>query len=415
MSIWVHVTGHTYGSWLPGDDRTFRTRHHREHITSDTKRYANRRTRAQEAMRSAGRERVMLSVEARRVALDAMVDALQFKGAHVRIACLDSHHFHVLVRLPAQPTMKVPEGSGHRDCDPWASRPGDSSPGASKPTDPNRWVSSEMGNYLPEARALFGYAKRSSARALSEKGLVAPGGVWATRMHMTRIVDQDHSREAVAYIRAHATEARGAEIWESAPSNPPCFPAYPVVMTTTASPTATIGNPPLHPAGPNPGAFGETFTQAEINQCIEKLASAPKRLRDAVAGLTKAQLDTKYKNWTVRQIAVHLADSHANAYIRWKLALTEDVPTIKPYNEGAWSDLPGSRTADIAHALAFFEGVQGCWVDLLRTLSLDDLRKQFFHPEQNKKIRLADTARIYAYHTDHHIGQILWLRSAHTW
>jgi uncharacterized damage-inducible protein DinB len=184
-------------------------------------------------------------------------------------------------------------------------------------------------------------------------------------------------------------------------------------MTHTASPT--LPAPPEFPAGPNPGPFGASFTQAEIAPCLATLTEAPARLREAVRGLTPAQLDTRYKNWTVRQIAHHLADSHANIYIRWKLALTEDVPTIKPYNESAWSELAASKTGDIAGPLAMFDGVHQCWVGLIRSVSLEDLRRQFFHPEQNKRVRLADTVRLYAWHVDHHIGQIGWMRKAHGW
>jgi len=402
MPIWVHVSGNTYGTWLPGDPRGFSTRHHREHITGESQRYEPRLAGSQDLMRTAGRAPVRLSPEARRIALDVMLEALHHRACEVRIACMDDHHFHILMRLPRNAsTLKPTHGHGHVEVE--------------EPRRSHAWVSSDKDDYLPEVRRLIGHAKSRAARALSDKALVAPGGVWATRMHMARIVDQDHGSEVVAYIRGHGVEERGAEIREPAPSNPASFPAYSFPMTTTTA-ASSIANPPQHPAGPNPGAFGDTFTQAEINQCIEKLASAPTRLREAVAGLSKAQLDTKYKNWNVRQIALHLADSHANAYIRWKLALTEDVPTIKPYNEGAWSDLGASRSADITGAVTFFDGVQQCWVELIRSVSLDDLRtKQFFHPEQNKRIRLADTARIYAYHTDHHIGQILWLRKNHGW
>lgn len=186
-------------------------------------------------------------------------------------------------------------------------------------------------------------------------------------------------------------------------------------MATPIASTASVTTPPQFPAGPNPGPYGEKVTLADIGPDVERLASAPSRLRDAVSGLTPAQLDTKYKNWTVRQITHHLGDSHANIYIRWKLALTEDVPTIKPYNETAWSELAPSKTGDIASALTLFDGVHQCWLGLIRSMTIEDLQRQFFHPEQNKRVRLADTVRLYAWHVDHHVGQILWMRTAHGW
>jgi REP element-mobilizing transposase RayT len=152
-------------------------------------------------MREAGRQPVRLSPAARRVALEVMVEALQFRNCEVRIACVDDHHFHILMRLPKEATaMKPTHGNG------WGE--------GTEPTHSHAWVSSEQDNYLPEVRALVGSAKRRAARALSEKGLVAPGGVWATRMHMTRIVDQEHGAEVIAYIREHTIGDRDGALWE---------------------------------------------------------------------------------------------------------------------------------------------------------------------------------------------------------
>src|SRR5579859_6103591 len=110
---------------------------------------------------------------------------------------------------------------------------------------------------------------------------------------------------------------------------------------------------PQYPVGPNLKEE-EQPTRAELIKLIEK---APQALREAVAGLSDAQLDTKYKNWSIRQIVHHLADSHAGAYIRFKWALTEDNPTIKPYDENKWNDLTESKTGPIDGPLAMMEGV----------------------------------------------------------
>ncbi len=198
MALWFHVTGCTYGTWLPGDDRSFRTRHHREHIAGDVNdspprgMYDERRDHARALMRAAGREPVRLSAEAQRIALDVMVESLRFRGCAVAIACLDDHHFHIVMRLPAKPTHVhgwVPD-----------------------PRHSHAWVSSEMDDYLPEVRLVFGEVKRRAARALSDKGLVAPGGVWSTRIHMRRIADETHLREATAYVAAHGEDGRCAMV-----------------------------------------------------------------------------------------------------------------------------------------------------------------------------------------------------------
>lgn len=201
MALWFHVTGCTYGTWLPGDDRSFRTRHHREHIEGSYKHhppqgmYDNRREMAQGLMREAGREPVRLSPEAQRLALDLMVGAIRHYGGAVRIGCVDDHHFHLLVRLPDLP----------RDWNPWAS----------KPTHSNAWVAFRNGDYLPVVRMLIGNAKRHAARELSRAGLVARGGVWGARVHMRRIVDESQFSEVVAYIAGHGATGKGAAIGET--------------------------------------------------------------------------------------------------------------------------------------------------------------------------------------------------------
>jgi len=156
-------------------------------------------------------------------------------------------------------------------------------------------------------------------------------------------------------------------------------------------------------------------TLADIAPSVATLTESGSRLREAVRGLTGAHLDTRYKNWTVRQIAYHLGDSHMNVYIRWMVALTEDVPTIKPYSEGAWSEVAASRTGDIETALALVDAVHARWMGVVGTCSMEQMHREFFHPEMNERVRLVDTLRVYAWHVEHHIGQILWMRRAHGW
>lgn len=170
---------------------------------------------------------------------------------------------------------------------------------------------------------------------------------------------------------------------------------------------------PQYPAGPE--VPEEHYSAARCQESIAVLEQAPSTLRAAVAGLTKAQLDTRYRNWTIRQIVHHLADSHANAYIRFKLALTEERPTIKPYDEGRWAALEDAQSGEIAEPLALFEGLHAAWVQLLRSLTPEQFARSYFHPEMGKEVPLFRALGSYAWHSRHHTGQILWLREQHGW
>jgi len=148
---------------------------------------------------------------------------------------------------------------------------------------------------------------------------------------------------------------------------------------------------------------------------IQTLHQLPERLRAAVDGLNDAQLDTPYREdgWTVRQVVHHIADSHAMAYTRCKLALTEDWPTINPYNEAAWAKLPDSRLP-IDGSLAMIEGLHGRWVALLESLTDDDLRKGYNHPERGKEM-LVKMLAMYDWHSRHHTAHITSLRTRMGW
>ena len=171
--------------------------------------------------------------------------------------------------------------------------------------------------------------------------------------------------------------------------------------------------PPQFPVGPEVAEAPPSAQRRE--QLIAILENAPAALEKALAGLSEAQLNTLYKNWTIRQIAHHLPDSHANAYIRFKLALTEDQPTIKPYKEDRWVALEDSRAGDVQALLALMAGVHACWVQLLRSMSDADFARTYFHPESNATVRLDAALVDYAWHCRHHTGQILWLREQNGW
>jgi uncharacterized damage-inducible protein DinB len=148
---------------------------------------------------------------------------------------------------------------------------------------------------------------------------------------------------------------------------------------------------------------------------IQVLRQLPERLTAAVAGLDDAQLDTPYREggWTVRQLVHHVADSHANCYVRFKLALTEDWPTIKPYDEAAWANLADSRMP-IDVSLAMITALHARWVSLLESMSEDDFHKGFTHPENGKQ-NLAVVLAVYDWHSRHHTAHVTALRARQGW
>ena len=150
---------------------------------------------------------------------------------------------------------------------------------------------------------------------------------------------------------------------------------------------------------------------------IGEIASAPAHLRAAVAGLSPSQLDTPYrdKGWTVRQVVHHLPDSHLNAYTRMKLALTEDEPTIKPYEEARWAELPDARTGPVEISLGLLESLHHRWVLLLRQLRPADFGRRFRHPELGRSLELDELIALYAWHGRHHVAHITNLRHRMGW
>jgi hypothetical protein len=148
---------------------------------------------------------------------------------------------------------------------------------------------------------------------------------------------------------------------------------------------------------------------------ISILRQLPSTLQAAVSGLNHTQLDTPYRDggWTVRQLVHHIADSHANAYVRTKLALTEDWPTIKPYDEAAWARLADSHLP-IDGSLAMIAALHERWVALLESLSNADFQRGYNHPENGRQ-DLATVLAIYAWHSRHHTAHITKLRSRQNW
>ncbi len=149
---------------------------------------------------------------------------------------------------------------------------------------------------------------------------------------------------------------------------------------------------------------------------IDQVAAAPAALASAVSGLSEEQLDTPYRpgGWTVRQVVHHLPDSHLNANIRFRLALTEDEPAIKAYDETLWAELPDARSAPIEPSLRLLAALHERWVDLLRAMTTADFDRALVHPEIGR-IPLGRMLALYAWHGRHHTAHVTALAERSGW
>jgi uncharacterized damage-inducible protein DinB len=149
---------------------------------------------------------------------------------------------------------------------------------------------------------------------------------------------------------------------------------------------------------------------------LADVAALPRKLRAAVSDLSDEQLDTAYRpgGWTVRQVVHHLADSHLNSYQRFRLAVTEQSPLIKPYDEAARAELPDAKHAPVTHSLSLLDGLHARWTALLRSLDESAFARTFRHPELGEK-RLDWTLGLYAWHCRHHVAQVCSLRERMSW
>jgi DinB superfamily len=161
----------------------------------------------------------------------------------------------------------------------------------------------------------------------------------------------------------------------------------------------------------------ESITPHHLDEWLCEIEHLPARLRQAISGLTDAQLDTPYRpgGWTVRQVVHHLADSHINAYTRFRLTVTEDSPVVKPYEEALWAELPDAKSAPLDPSLGLLNGLHQRWTWLLRSLKPSDWQKAFRHPEHARALPLDYTAGLYAWHCRHHVAHITRLRERSGW
>ena len=163
-------------------------------------------------------------------------------------------------------------------------------------------------------------------------------------------------------------------------------------------------------------SFKGQLSDAERLSLIDDITQAPGKLRSALKDLSDSQLDTPYRpdGWTVRQVVHHVPDSHMNSYVRFKLALTEDEPTIKPYEEARWADLPDTKTTPVEVSLALLDSLHDRWVRLLRSLTPEQWKRSFRHPELGP-MTLEKTLALYAWHGKHHVAHITELRKRMSW
>ena len=171
---------------------------------------------------------------------------------------------------------------------------------------------------------------------------------------------------------------------------------------------------PRYPTGnfSPPGVMTEEYR----GDCIRKIEETPARIREAVKGLDDTQLDTPYRDggWTLRQVVHHMADSHLNAYIRFKLAATEEGPTLKTYDEKTWAETTDAKTLPVESSLGILDSLHARWVAFLKTLPVTDFNRKCLHPESGP-MDMNLLLSLYAWHGRHHEGHISGLRKTKGW
>ena len=176
-----------------------------------------------------------------------------------------------------------------------------------------------------------------------------------------------------------------------------------------------MSSDPRYPIGPFQRR--DELNDDERQSMLADIAATPARMREAVAGLSDEQLDTPYRDggWTLRQVVHHVPDSHLNAYCRLKLALTEQQPVIRPYDESLWAKLDDSRTTPVGVSLTLLESLHARWMQLFRSMQPEDFRRTFRHPEHDGTPTLDWLVAMYAWHGKHHVAHITSTRQRLGW
>ncbi len=151
----------------------------------------------------------------------------------------------------------------------------------------------------------------------------------------------------------------------------------------------------------------EAYSKLELEECIRRIETLPSRVDSIIKNFSGKQLESFYREggWSARQVLHHISDSHMNAYIRFKWALTEDTPVIKAYNEKLWAETPETKM-DPLLSVNLLKALHVKWVALMKLLTTEDLKKEYIHPETQKHIRLDRLVAMYAWHGDHHLAHL---------
>jgi hypothetical protein len=152
----------------------------------------------------------------------------------------------------------------------------------------------------------------------------------------------------------------------------------------------------------------DSVSENDLETWIKDIENFPSKIKKLTSTLSAEELNWIYRpgGWNIKQVVHHCADSHMNSFIRFKLALTEEIPTIKPYEEALWAELADGNSNDISPSLQIIEGVHARWVLLLKNFAEKELKRQFFHPANNKNSCLDETIGMYAWHCNHHLAHI---------
>ena len=161
----------------------------------------------------------------------------------------------------------------------------------------------------------------------------------------------------------------------------------------------------------------QPFSDKQWQEWLNDIKFLPQHLENAILNLDEAQLATPYREggWTVKQLVHHVADSHMNAYIRFKLALTENNPVIKPYDEAAWAEMSDTKNLPINISLTILHAVHSRWNEVLKNMSREELDRTLFHPEHKKEMTLWYLLGMYAWHSKHHVAHVTALRERMRW
>ena len=161
----------------------------------------------------------------------------------------------------------------------------------------------------------------------------------------------------------------------------------------------------------------QPFSDNRLKEWLLDIQSLPQQIESAITNLDEAQLETPYRDggWTVKQLVHHVADSHMNAYIRFKLALTEDNPSIKPYDQEAWANMMDTKTIPINVSITLLYALHSRWNVIVRNISGEEWSRTVFHPEHKKEMTLWYLLGMYAWHSRHHVAHIMKLRERMGW